>query len=102
MDLLCNKNLVTNIWESNNSMTVKGNGGDLKTHKKAYVKNYGEVWFNERLITNIMSLKNVKEKFRVTYDSDRDGTFTVHKPNGVNIKFGMHRDRLHYRGTVNR
>ena len=43
-----------------------------------------------------MSLKNVKEKFRVTYDSDRDGTFTFHKPNGVNIKFGMNRNGLHY------
>ena len=63
-------------------MTLKLNGGDLKTQQKAHVKNYGEVWFNERAIMKIMSLKNVKEKFRVTYDSDRDGTFTVHKPNG--------------------
>ena len=61
---------------------MKGNGGDLKTHKKAYVENYGEVWFDERAITNIMFLKNVKEKFRVTYDSYRDRTYTVHKPNG--------------------
>ena len=83
-------------------MTVKGNGDNLKTHKKTYVKNYGEVWFDGRAITNIMSLKNVKEKFRVTYDSGRDGTFTVHKPNGLNIKFVMHSDGLHYHDTVNR
>ena len=102
VDLFCNKNPVTKIWTSKNSMTVKGNGSDLKTHKKAYVKNYVEVWFDEREITNIMSLKNVKEKFIVTYDSDRDGTFTVHNPNGVNIKFEMHRDGLHYHDTVNR
>ena len=102
VDLFCNKNLVTKIWKSKNSMTVKVNGGDLKTHKKAYVKNYGEVWFNERAITNITSLNNVKEKFRVTYYSDRDGTFTVHKPNRVNIKFVMHRNGLHYHDMVNR
>ena len=83
-------------------MTVKGNGGNLITHKKAYVENYGEVWFNERAITNIMFLKNVKDKFRVTYDSDRDGTFTVHKPNGVSIKFGMYCNGLHYHDMVNR
>ena len=53
-------------------MTVKGNGGDLKTHQKSHFENYGEVWFDEREITNITSLKNVKEKFRVTYDSNRD------------------------------
>ena len=61
VDLFCNKNLVTKIWESKNSMTARVNGGDLKTHKKAYVEKYGEVWFDERAITNIMSLKNVKE-----------------------------------------
>ena len=102
MDLFCHKNLVTKIWISKNSMTVKANGGDLKTHQKEYVENYGEVRFDEGEITNIMVLKNVKEKFRVNYDSDGDGTFTVHKPNGVNIKFGMHQDGLHYHETVNR
>ena len=85
VDLFFNKNLVTNIWTSKNSMTVKWNVGDLKTHQKVHVKNYGEVWFNEIEITNITYLKNVREKFRVTYDSDRDGTFTFHKPNRVNI-----------------
>ena len=83
-------------------MIVKGNGGDLKTHKKAYVKNYGDVWFDERAITNIMSLKDFKEKIRVTYNSGRDGTFTVHKPNGVNIRFRMHCNVLHYHDMVNR
>ena len=71
VDLFCNKNLVTKIWTSKSSMTVKGNGGDLKTHQKAHVANYGEVWFDKRSITNIMLLKNVSEKFIVTYDSDR-------------------------------
>ena len=83
-------------------MTVKGNGVDLKTHQKTHVENYKEVWFDERAITNILSLKNAKEEFRVTYDSNRDGTFTVHKPNGVHIKFGMHQDGLHYNDTLNR
>ena len=76
-------------------MTVKGNSGDFKTHYKAHVENYGNMWFYERAITNIMSLDNVKENFRVTYESDRDRNFTVHKPNGVNIKFGIHQDGLH-------
>ena len=54
VDLFCNKNPVTKIWTNKNSMTVKGNGGDLKTHQKAHVENYGEVWFDERTITKIM------------------------------------------------
>ena len=83
-------------------MSVKGNGGDLKTHKKAYVENYIEVWFDERAIMNIVYLNNFKEKLRVTDDSARDGNFTIYKPNGVNIKLGTHCNGLHYHETVNR
>jgi hypothetical protein len=40
-------------------MTVKGNGGTLSTTTKAFLKNYGEVWFDKHAITNILSLRNV-------------------------------------------
>jgi len=38
-------------------MTVYGNGGALTTNKKGTLQNYGEVWFHEDAITNILSLK---------------------------------------------
>ena len=57
--------------------------------KIGYLKNYGDVWFDERAITNILCLKNVKQKYRVTYDSTTDGVFTVHKP-GQQPHFVMH------------
>jgi hypothetical protein len=47
-------------------------------------------------------LKNVKKKFRVTYDSNGDGSFIVHKPKGVNILFVAQPDGLHYHDTHNR
>jgi hypothetical protein len=62
-------------------MTVHGNGGDLITHMKAHILNYGDVWFHSDAITNILSLKNVKKKFHVTCDSRGEGAFVVHKPN---------------------
>ena len=43
-------------------MTVLGNGGKLSTNKKADLEDdYGEVWFDKRAITNILSLKKVPE-----------------------------------------
>ena len=54
---------------------MQGNGGSITTNFKAYVKNYGEVWFDTRAITNILSLKNVKNKYRVTYDSETEDVF---------------------------
>ena len=82
-------------------MSVKGNGGSITTNKIIYLKNYGNVWFDERAITNILCLKNVKQKYRVTYDSSTDGVFTVHKP-GQQLHFVMHKDGLHYHDTRNR
>ena len=83
-------------------MTVHGNGGDLTTNQKAHIKNYGDVWFHPDAITNILSLKNVKAKFQVTYDSEGAGAFIVHKPNGVDIHFVAHADGLHYHDTNHR
>ena len=101
VDLFCNKSLVTHMWQDDHSMTVKGNGGTLSTNTKAYLKNYGNVWFDKRAITNILSLKNVREKFRVTYDSDGTNAFIVHKPSGDKLRFDMHEDGLYYHDPSN-
>ena len=92
VDLICNKKLVTRVWNSYESMKVKGNGGAINTTHKAYVKGYGDVCLNEQAITNILALKNVKCKFRVTYDSRNEGVFTVHKPSGQGVQFCMHKE----------
>ena len=82
-------------------MSVKGNDVSITTNKIGYLKNYGDIWFDERAITNILCLKNVKQKYRVTYDSSTDGVFTVHKP-GQQLNFVMYKDDLHYHDTRNR
>ena len=103
VDLFCNRKLVSRVWESAKPMTVHGNGGNLSTNLKAHVTNYGDVWFHPKAITNILSLKNVREKFRVTYESPGgESDFVVHKPNGIDIHFVMHADGLHYHDTNNR
>jgi hypothetical protein len=103
-DIFCNKKLVKNIRQVEDVMPVIENGGELSTNKKAYLKGYGEVWFDERAITNILSVKNVKDKlgWSVTYDSNNDQGFAVHKPNGKIVHFRMHPDGLHYHDTKNR
>ena len=65
-DIFCNPKLLKNIHSTPNSMSVKGNSGSIATNKIGYLKNYGKVWFDERAITNILCLKDVKHKYRVT------------------------------------
>jgi hypothetical protein len=99
VDLFYNSTLVSRVWETDDTMTLHGNGGDLTTNKKAHIKNYGDAWFHSDAITNILSLKNVKSKFQVTYDSEGEGAFIIHKPDGVDVQFTAHADGLHYHDT---
>ena len=96
VDAWCNKNLVQDIWKSNETMILRSNGGTITTNTKARVKGYGNVWFNPKYITNVMALKNIKKKYRVTYDSQHGDAFIVHHPDKPNMKFIMHEDGLHY------
>jgi hypothetical protein len=38
VNLFCNCKLVSHVWETDNSMTVHVNGGDLTTNMKAHIK----------------------------------------------------------------
>jgi hypothetical protein len=60
------------------------------------LRNYGIVWYHPKAITNILSLKNMREKFQVTFNSDTTNAFVVHKPNGSLVTFNMHKDGLYY------
>ena len=99
VDIFCNRHLVQKVWKSNKSMTVKSNGGSLTTMHNAVVRNYGKVWFNDRAITNILCLKNVREKFPVEYKCYPESAFCVMKEDGSLIDFVMHPDGLHYHNT---
>lgn len=38
-------------------------------------------WYSEKAITNVLSLNNVKRKYRITYDSENGDVFYVHHNN---------------------
>ena len=59
VDFVCNPAFVKNIRQVSNFMTVMGDGGKLSTDKKADLEGFGEVWFDERAVANILSSKNV-------------------------------------------
>ena len=82
-------------------MQVIGNCGSITTNRQGHLKNYGDVWFDERAITKILCLNKMKKKYRVTYDSAENVTFTVHKPD-AQLHFLMHQDGLHSHDTQNR
>ena len=57
---------------------------------------YGPVWFDPRAIANVLSLKLVKEKYHIKYNSNKDDGFVFTKPTGEKFKFIQSGLGLHY------
>jgi hypothetical protein len=90
--------MVEEIYKSKSTMRLKSNGGNLLVKSKAKVPGYRKsVWYSTKAITNIIALSNMREQYRVTYDSD-DLMFVVHREseNKPNMEFRMHECGLHY------
>jgi hypothetical protein len=74
---------VSNIWPATNPIKVHCNKGTMDTTQEA---DFGDtpVYFDARGIANVLSLYQLGQKFKVTYDStDRGGVFKVLTPAGV-------------------
>ena len=81
--IFCNNRLMDDIHEVEIPMDLKTNGGELITNKKGTVPGFGEGWFKKSSMTNIMSFAELKDKFRITYDSNREDAFCVHLPDKI-------------------
>ena len=61
-------------------MTVVSNGGSLAIRKKGTYSGFKEQpWFDKRAVTNILSLKDVTDQYRITCDSAHASSFIVHR-----------------------
>jgi hypothetical protein len=103
-NLCCNKDYVDNIKPASRALNMNGNGGGLRIIYTAHIQGLypeggepAKTWFNKRCITNLISFKNIIKKYCVTYDSEIDTSFTVHRSSHglVDLYFRMHESGLH-------
>jgi hypothetical protein len=87
VDVFINPRLVKDIRVTDTIMHIHYHPGTSSTRLQATLPGYGTVWFDPKGIANILSLLNVKNKYRVTFDSSIDDTFYVHKSDGSTRKF---------------
>ena len=79
MELFYNTKLVVNIYKANRNISLQSNGGKMLITHKAQVAGYKpHVWFDQKDITNLIDLKNIINKYCITYDS-LDEMFIYHK-----------------------
>ncbi len=82
-------------------MTINCNAGVTHTNMIGEMPGYpGEVWYNLKGIGSILSLANVKQYYRVTYDSSHGYAFIVHKPDGTQRQFMESSEGLFYLDTL--
>ena len=77
IDLCCNFQATKNIRESETSRQIHCIDGIIHTNLIGDLPGYGIVWFHNNGIANILSLANVKNRQKVTYDSSDGNQFVV-------------------------
>ena len=101
VDIFCNPRLVQNIHRVKERMKIQCNAGTRVTNLVGDLPGYGPVWFDSRAIANVLSLKLVKEKHHIQYNSDEKDGFVVTKLNDERFKFLQSSSGLHYLDTTN-
>ena len=96
VDVFHNPNLLRNIRKTDTYMDIHCNAGVTSTNEVGDLHGYGTVWYHPNGIANILSLKRVKEKHRVTYDSTNGNEFVVHKDDGTTRIFQQSNRGLFY------
>jgi hypothetical protein len=92
---IANPSLLKNIRMSSKPINIHCNAGVFKTELEGELGQL-TVHHNPNSIANVLSLKAVAEKHRITYDSwDWNGVFKVHTPNRV-VEFMPSECGLHY------
>jgi hypothetical protein len=92
--VFCNPKYVSNIRDSEDPLSISTNGGVMKSHQKCDIPHIKDVWYNENSMTNIISLKDMTNKFRVTMDSKEELALLVHMPDKI-VKFNQFSDGLY-------
>lgn len=87
IDVFYNGAMLRNIHVVPSTMRIHCNAGVARTNQVGELPGYGMVWYHPDGIANILSLRNVKRHYRITYDSETDNCFVVHKMNGTNRIF---------------
>ncbi len=94
ISLFKSKNLVSNIREAPNKIELDTNAGSRIVDQVGDIDGLGTVHFNENGIANIFALKDLRKKYRVTYDSKKEDAFVVHT-HGKKVKFVVNNQGLY-------
>ena len=83
---VANPDFVENIRPSKTTLNMTTNAGEKHITLQADLPGLGTAWYDSDQITNVLGFAHLKDKYRITYDSDKEDAFLVHLPDKI-LKF---------------
>jgi hypothetical protein len=81
-DFMVNPAYLTGVHTVDDQLRIHTNAGSCVTKQQGLLGSQ-KFWLDRNGIANVISLKSLESKHRVTYDSTKDGgAFVVHTPEG--------------------
>ena len=99
VDIFCNPRLLKNIRKISEGMCIHCNAGSRLTNYVGDLPGYGTMWYDPKAIANILSLRQVRDRYHITYDSAYQ-QFIVTKQCGKRFVFKESEGGLHYLDTT--
>ena len=90
ISVFCNCDMLKNIRPSAHVLRAVTNGGFQDSKLVGDFPNLGQVWFNPASIANILLLSAVRKICRVTMDTTKEASLSVHRLDGTQMKFVEH------------
>ena len=96
MPIFKTKAYVSNVRKEERMLVAITIGGQRISRHVVDTKFFGQVWYNDTFITNILSLANVVKYARVTMDSSNKNSIFVHREDGMVMEFKQYKFGIYY------
>jgi hypothetical protein len=94
LSLFSNPELVQDIRTTKTSLSLATNAGVKQSNQEAFVPGFGKVFYDKDAIANIFGFSDLKQKHRITYDSEKEDALA--RPTTATDRPSFHPSRCNY------
>ena len=91
--IFCNKKYFQVVREAQTQIRIQMNSGSMIA-SVCEIPEVGEAYYSDKGMTNIIGLSQMRRKYRITYDSEKEPAFFSYMKNKI-VKFPETMDRLY-------
>ena len=79
--------MLINVRKAKRKLVANTNGGHHISNIEGELPGFFTVWFNPRSMINILLFADVRKRFRVTIDTEKESCFLVHTGKSKPLRF---------------